>query len=109
MNTKFKLGSVVVPVDTNDEGQPIEIKVEGIEIEVTDLDLNDYIKVLKAVPTMMKELKEVMEEDNSGPSAADILSAFQKGREASKDPINTAAEDFAKDLSDKIFKLKKDL
>jgi hypothetical protein len=69
MNMTFKLGKVMVPVPALKDG----IIVEGLEVSVSDYNLMEGLKVLKELPSIMFELRQVMEVDlDDAPSAEDL-------------------------------------
>lgn len=61
MNYKFKLANVEVTVP----GENVNIKVGELVYEVEDLKVTESIQVMKAIPQLMREVKAIMEEDNS--------------------------------------------
>lgn len=60
MNYRVKLKGVEVKV--KDE---VKAKIECFEVEVTDFDIKDGIAFVKELPQMLRDIRNVMEEDNS--------------------------------------------
>lgn len=76
MNTKFNLGEIKIKSETHD----VDVHIGGLEIEVTDLNLTQYVQLLKEMPSLIKELKEATEE----PTVLDLQRQFDRGYQAGK-------------------------
>lgn len=66
MNTSFKIGSLVVRVPVGKDNPEINVSLEEISFEVTDMSLTEYATVLKTLLTdgaqVIKEIGKEREE-----------------------------------------------
>jgi hypothetical protein len=74
MNMNFKLGKVSIPV-----AEDVKIEVEGLEMSVSDYNLMEGLKVVQAMPKVLREMKAIIEGEDTPPSADE--------REESKDEV----------------------
>lgn len=63
MNMSFKLGKVVIPV-----AEEVKIELEGLELSVSDYNLMEGLKVVQAMPKVLREIKAIIEGEDA-PSA----------------------------------------
>jgi hypothetical protein len=96
----FKLGKVMVPVPALKDG----IIIEGLEVSVSDYNLMEGLKVLKELPGIMFELRQVMEMDlDDAPSLGDMLDE-QDEMDLEKDMVDSILKDMgAKKVNHPIF------
>jgi hypothetical protein len=99
MNMNFKLGKVSIPVGET------KVEVEGLEIGVSDYNLMEGLKVLRELPSIMFELRQVMEVDLDDvmPSAdeMDFPPFMEKsGMESvfGKDPVKASIDNILKSM-----------
>lgn len=61
MNYKFKLANVEVVLPN----ESVNVKIGELSCEVSDLNVLDSIQVMKAIPELMREIKEIVKEDET--------------------------------------------
>lgn len=94
MNTTFKLGEVKVNVGD------INVEVGNFEITVEDYNIKEGIELLKIYPSILREIKAVMEEDivEKPTSGLDdygngYRDGFESGKKLTSQQLERARED----------------
>lgn len=75
MNMNFKLGKVVIPVDSE---MGMDIVIEGLEVSVSDYNLMEGLKVVQAVPKVLREMKAVFDGEDAPSADSDEVKADEK-------------------------------
>lgn len=64
MDIKFRLGAFtanITPAAGSSFAAKVDVEVQGIEYEVTGLNIAEYVQVMAAIPGIMLDLRTVME------------------------------------------------
>ena len=77
MNMNFKLGKVSIPVDVE---AGVNVTVEGLEVSVSDYNLMEGLKVVQAMPKVLREMKAIVEGEDA-PSAGKVEEVEEDGPE----------------------------